>query len=110
MRQPDQVVELDEVDPARRVAWDELCVRCGAGYFAGPVWATSWYDSFGDGAPTQVGVRFAHGGGNRKLNVIGVEVDGVALDVEVFLSRFAVGDDALGRWIREAVERALDDR
>lgn len=54
MRQPDQVVELDEVDPARRVAWDELCVRCGAGYFAGPVWATSWYDSFGDGAPTQV--------------------------------------------------------
>lgn len=63
-----------------------------------------------NGAPTQVGVRFAHGGGNRKLNVIGVEVQGVVLDVEVFLSRFTVGDDALGRWIREAVERALGAR
>lgn len=62
------------------------------------------------GAPTQVGVRFAHGGGNRELNVIGVEVDGVVLDVEVFLSRFSVVDGALGRWIREAVERALDGR
>lgn len=63
-----------------------------------------------NGAPAQVGVRFAHGGGNRELNVIGVEVEGVVLDVDGFLSRFTVPEGALGRWIREVIERALDGR
>ena len=61
-----------------------------------------------NGAPTRVRVHFAPGGRNRQLNVTGVEADGVMLDVNVFLSRFAVPDLALGRWLRAAVERALD--
>ena len=48
------------------------------------------------------------GGGNRQLHVTGVEVDGARLDVDAFLQRYAVPEDALGRWLRAAVERALD--
>lgn len=61
------------------------------------------------GAPAQVRVRFASGGGNRSLHVTAVELDGAALDVDEFLARFAVPDAALGRWIRAAIERALDE-
>ncbi len=62
------------------------------------------------GAPASVRVHFAAGGDNRQLNVTAVEVDEVRLAVDVFLARFAVADDALGRWLRAAVERALDRR
>lgn len=61
-----------------------------------------------NGAPSRVRVHFAAGGGNRRLHVTGVEVDGVVLDVDAFLSRHAVTEEALGRWLRAAVERALD--
>ena len=62
------------------------------------------------GAPASVLVRFGPGGRNRELHVTAVEVDGVALAVEAFLSRFGVPDDALGRWLRAAVERAQGGR
>ena len=60
------------------------------------------------GAPISVRVHFMAGGGNRQLHVTGVEVDGARLDVDAFLRRYAVPEDALGRWLRAAVERALD--
>lgn len=60
------------------------------------------------GAPPTVRVRFAHGGGDRELRVMAVEVDGAALDPDAFLARFEVTDAALGRWLRAAVERAID--
>ncbi|MBA3548924.1 MAG: hypothetical protein H0T76_20775 [Nannocystis sp.] len=63
-----------------------------------------------NGAPARVRVHFAPGGSNRRLNVTAVEVDGVVLDVDVFLARFAVPEVALGRWLRAAVDRALDAR
>lgn len=63
-----------------------------------------------NGAPPQVRVHFAPGGANRELNVTAVEADGVVLEVDAFLARFAVPDVALGRWLRAAVERALDSR
>ncbi len=63
-----------------------------------------------NGAPIRVRVHFAPGGSNRQLNVTGVEVEGVVLDVDAFLLRFAVPDVALGRWLRAAAERALDGR
>jgi CelD/BcsL family acetyltransferase involved in cellulose biosynthesis len=51
---PDEVLTLEQVDAGRRSAWQELCVRAGAGYFAGPVWATAWYETFGRAAATRV--------------------------------------------------------
>ena len=63
-----------------------------------------------NGAPTRVRVHFAAGGGNRQLHVTAVAADDDLLDVDAFLSRFAVPETALGRWLRAAVERALDGR
>lgn len=63
-----------------------------------------------NGAPIRVRVRFGSGGRNRQLCVTAVEADGVVLDVDAFLGRFAVPEAALGRWLRAAVERALDGR
>jgi hypothetical protein len=60
------------------------------------------------GAPATVRVRFTAGGGNRRLHVTAIEVDGASLEVDEFLARFAVPEAALGRWLRAAVERALD--
>jgi CelD/BcsL family acetyltransferase involved in cellulose biosynthesis len=51
---PDEVLQLGQIDDARRAAWQDLCVRTGAGYFTGPVWATAWHETFGRGEPTQV--------------------------------------------------------
>jgi hypothetical protein len=62
------------------------------------------------GAPATVRVRFTAGGGNRRLHVTVIEVDGASLDVDEFLARYAVPEAALGRWLRAAVERALDGR
>jgi len=63
-----------------------------------------------NGAPPTVRVHFAPGGGNRNLNVLAVDVDGISLPVDAFLARFTVADESLGRWIRAFVERALDRR
>lgn len=63
-----------------------------------------------NGAPPTVRVHFAAGGGNRNLNVLAVEVAGTSLPVDAFLARYTVADDALGRWIRASVDRALDHR
>ncbi|APR80824.1 Hypothetical protein A7982_06171 [Minicystis rosea] len=65
-------------------------------------------DARARGAPSIVRVRFAHGGGNRELRVMAVEVSGEALDPDAFLARFEVSEAALGRWLRASVERALD--
>jgi hypothetical protein len=49
-------------------------------------------------------VHFLGGGANRELRVLTIE----GLDVAEFQAKFGVSDEALGRWLREAVERALD--
>lgn len=56
------------------------------------------------GAPPEVRVHFLGGGANRELRVLTIE----GLDVAEFQAKFGVTDEALGRWLREAVERALD--
>jgi hypothetical protein len=56
------------------------------------------------GCPPEVRVHFLGGGANRELRVL--TIDG--LDVAEFQAKFGVSDEALGRWLREAVERALD--
>ncbi|MRG95997.1 hypothetical protein [Polyangium spumosum] len=60
------------------------------------------------GAPAVVRVSFAHGGRNRELRVMAVEADGISYDPDAFLARFEVRALTLGRWLRAAVERALD--
>ncbi len=62
MRAPDLVMDLAGLGSDRLSAWEALCVATGAGYFTGPVWASSWYDSFGAGAPTEVGLWQGGGG------------------------------------------------
>ena len=61
-----------------------------------------------NGAPVVVRVHFAHGGRNRELRVMAVEADGISFEPDAFLARFNVTGAALGRWLRAAVERALD--
>lgn len=60
MRPPTRVVTLDALGADTIESWDRLVTRTGAGYFTAPVWASSWYDCFGDGAATQVGL-WTHG-------------------------------------------------
>lgn len=60
------------------------------------------------GGSPSVRVRFGHGGNNRELRVDAIEIEGESLDVDTFCARFGVTDASLGRWIRAAVERALD--
>lgn len=61
-----------------------------------------------NGAPATVRVHFDRSGGNRRLHVTGIEVEGVVLEVDPFLVRFSLQEAALGAWLRAAVERALD--
>lgn len=56
------------------------------------------------GCPPEVRVHFAAGRANRELRVLTVE----GIEVAAFQAEFGVSDEALGRWLREAVERALD--
>lgn len=60
------------------------------------------------GAPAELCVRFAHGGGNRMMRVISIESGGTAWSADELLLRFGVTERDLGQWIRAAVERALD--
>jgi len=53
-------------------------------------------------------IHFEHGGGNRQMRVLTVQREAESLPVEEFQARFQVDDETLGRWIRAAVERALD--
>lgn len=53
-------------------------------------------------------VHFDHGGGNRQLCVTTVQRAGETLSVQGYQARFQVSDEALGRWIRAAVDAALD--
>ncbi len=60
------------------------------------------------GVPPRLQVFFEHGGSNRRMRVVSITADSVNLDIFVFQEKYAVQDHALGRWIRAAVERALD--
>jgi len=60
------------------------------------------------GVPRVVRVFFAHGGSNRQLLVTTLATEEGSLKVNEFQSRYSVSDAELGRWIRAAVERALD--
>lgn len=44
----------------------------------------------------------------RAVSVTEVEVAGARYDVDAFLDRFGVADEELARWMRAAVDRALD--
>ena len=60
------------------------------------------------GVPNPLRVLFGHGGNNREVLVTEILAEGERLDVETFQARYAVSDEALGRWMRAAVEAALD--
>jgi hypothetical protein len=62
------------------------------------------------GVPKAVRVLFAHGGGDRQLFVTALVMEEGSLDVREFQSRYSVSDSELGKWIRAAVDRALDAR
>lgn len=51
---PTRVLALGELSDADLAAWEQLTTRSGSGYFTGPVWATSWYECFGEDAPNRV--------------------------------------------------------
>ncbi|MCA9655817.1 MAG: hypothetical protein H6712_35380 [Myxococcales bacterium] len=55
-----------------------------------------------------VRVRFAPGGRNREVLVMGVVVGDEELEVEELLARYGLDEAELGRWMRRAVEEALD--
>lgn len=60
------------------------------------------------GVPSSLRVLFAHGGANRELLVLAVVAESQQREVADFQARYGVTDDQLGRWMRAAVEAALD--
>lgn len=60
------------------------------------------------GPPRPARVFFAPGGSNRMVRVLHVTVDGEHLGVDEFLRRYGVSERDLGRWMRAAVDAALD--
>lgn len=61
------------------------------------------------GVPPVLRLSFAHGGGNRTLCVTSIApLDGASVDVDAFLERHGVEEQALAAWIRSAIESALD--
>lgn len=60
------------------------------------------------GVPSPLRVFFAHGGGNKQLYITTIATAQGSMDIKSFQERFAVTDEALGRWVRGAIERALD--
>lgn len=64
-------------------------------------------DARARGAPPTVVVRFAHGGGNRELRVMAVVSAGEPPEPDAFLARYGVSAEALGAWIRAAVDRVV---
>jgi hypothetical protein len=57
-------------------------------------------------------VFFEHrrGAAARSICVTELDVAGARMTIEAFLARFDVTEVELGRWMREAVDRALDAR
>lgn len=62
------------------------------------------------GVPPSVRVLFAHGGGDRQLFVTTLVTGEGSLSVREFQDRYSVSDAELGRWVRAAIDRALDAR
>ena len=60
------------------------------------------------GPPGPVRVFFAPGGSNRMIRVLHVDVSGERLEVEELIRRYAISERDLGRWMRAAVDDALD--
>jgi hypothetical protein len=61
------------------------------------------------GVPPTLRIGFEHGGGNRTLCVTTIATpDGASLDVDAFLERHAISEQALAQWIRRAIEDVLD--
>lgn len=89
---------------ARRKGAAPVCVATPAG---GLVVETD-ADARAAGAAEWVTVRFGHGGRNREMWITEIVMEGIAIDVWEFQARFGVTDAALGGWVREAIERALD--
>lgn len=60
------------------------------------------------GVPAEVRVYFAHGGGNRRVNVTEVATPDERMEVGRFQERYDVSDLELGRLMRTAVDELLD--
>jgi hypothetical protein len=60
------------------------------------------------GLPQPVRVFFAPGGNNRVVRVLHVVIGGEQLEVDEMLRRYEVDERDLGRWMRAAVDAALD--
>lgn len=66
-------------------------------------------DAVGRGVPPLLCVMFVHGGGNnREVCVTEIVVGDRRMDVSAFQEQYAVSDGELGRWMRAAVEAAMD--
>lgn len=60
------------------------------------------------GVPAEVRVRLGPGGSHRSIRVLEVEIASARIEIGVFQARFEVDDARLGRWLRVAVDAALD--
>ena len=58
--------------------------------------------------PRPVRVFFAPGGNNRMVRVLHAVIAGERLEVDDLLRRYDVSERDLGRWMRTAVDAALD--
>jgi len=59
--------------------------------------------------PSRAFVELGAGGSHREVRVLGVRVGSESLTIAAFLARFDATEKDLGRWMRVAVERALDE-
>lgn len=62
------------------------------------------------GVPPELIVRFRHGGDNREVCVLDVNVGEFVLEIEPFMERYSVSGPELGRWMRAAVEAVLSEK
>ena len=62
----------------------------------------------GRGLPALLRVFFRHGGRHLHLHVTAVSIGQEQVELNAFQARFSVSNAELGKWIRAAVERALD--
>ena len=62
------------------------------------------------GVPPRVQVFFAHKGGNTQLYVTTLVTEEGSLPIREFQSRYSVSNEELGKWIRAAIDGAVDAR
>lgn len=61
-RAPDRELDLSSLAADDLDGWDSLAESTGAGYFASPGWAISWYECFAEDGPCRVGVWYDDAG------------------------------------------------